>query len=191
MKTVKKNRPGFAMTLVLIFILLFLTLLAVSWRRLAAAVRVETAHVNQIQRDQGSIQALGLALALLETGTPPADPYVCGVSVATSQGTISYTVTFASEGTNYLSAQQLPSPLQNFWSLTVEEQSYLVYPTFFLALAAVRKRNFLRTRLAVGLGLAIIGSFALSVVQTSSNRLLSMTLSALGSGTSVPAPAGP
>ena len=76
---------------------------------------------------------------------------------------------FASEATNYLSAQQPPSPLQNFWSLSVEEQFYVVYPTLFLALATVRTRISFRMRLAVGLIIVIIGSFALSVSQTSSN----------------------
>ena len=47
---------------------------------------------------------------------------------------------FAAVGTNYLSAQQPPSPLLNFWSLAVEEQFYLVYPTLFLLIAAVRSR---------------------------------------------------
>ena len=76
---------------------------------------------------------------------------------------------FASQGTNYLASQELPSPLQNFWSLSVEEQFYLVYPTVFLLIAAVRTRISLRTRLAVGLGLVIVTSFVWSVVQTSSN----------------------
>ena len=76
---------------------------------------------------------------------------------------------FASEGTNYLSAQQLPSPLQNFWSLSVEEQFYLVYPTLFLAVAAIRTRMSLRARLAIGLVLIMVASFALSVSQTASN----------------------
>jgi peptidoglycan/LPS O-acetylase OafA/YrhL len=76
---------------------------------------------------------------------------------------------FASEGTNYLAAQNLPSPLQNFWSLSVEEQFYLVYPTLFLLLAAVRTRISLRTRLAIGLVVVMIASFALSVTQTNSN----------------------
>ncbi len=76
---------------------------------------------------------------------------------------------FASQGTNYLASQQPPSPLQNYWSLSVEEQFYLVYPTLFLLVAAVRLRISLRTRLAVGLVLIIIGSFTWSVLQTTSN----------------------
>jgi peptidoglycan/LPS O-acetylase OafA/YrhL len=76
---------------------------------------------------------------------------------------------FASEGTNYLSAQQPPSLLQNFWSLAVEEQFYLVYPTFFVLLAAVPSKISLRARLAVGLSVVIVVSFIISVVQTGSS----------------------
>jgi peptidoglycan/LPS O-acetylase OafA/YrhL len=76
---------------------------------------------------------------------------------------------FASEGTNYLSAQQPPSLLQNFWSLAVEEQFYLVYPTVFLLLAAVRSRISLHARLAIGLMVVIVVSFTWSVIQTASD----------------------
>ena len=39
---------------------------------------------------------------------------------------------FAAIHTNYLVAQAPPSPLLNYWSLGVEEQFYIVYPTLFL-----------------------------------------------------------
>lgn len=76
---------------------------------------------------------------------------------------------FAAEGTNYLASQQLPSPLQNFWSLSVEEQFYLVYPTLFLVLASLRTRVSSTTRLVFALGIVIVVSFGLSVAQTASN----------------------
>ena len=76
---------------------------------------------------------------------------------------------FASTGTNYLSATLPPSVLQNYWSLAVEEQFYLVYPAIFLAVAALSRGASLRRRLALVLGAAVVVSFVLSVVQTRSN----------------------
>jgi peptidoglycan/LPS O-acetylase OafA/YrhL len=75
---------------------------------------------------------------------------------------------FASIGTNYLAAQQPPSPLQNFWSLSVEEQFYVVYPTLFLLLAGARILS-LRARLAIGLVVVIGASLTFSILETSSN----------------------
>ncbi len=76
---------------------------------------------------------------------------------------------FTAIGTDYLASHQPPSPLQNYWSLSVEEQFYVVYPTFFLLLATIRTRLSLRVRLAIGLGLVIGASLAFSVIDTSSN----------------------
>jgi peptidoglycan/LPS O-acetylase OafA/YrhL len=77
---------------------------------------------------------------------------------------------FTAVGTNYLTALQAPSPLQNFWTLSVEEQFYLVYPTLFLLLARVGRRASFRARLVAGLCVVIAVSFLLSVVQTASNQ---------------------
>ena len=76
---------------------------------------------------------------------------------------------FAWLGTNYFTAQQPPSPLQHFWSLAVEEQFYVVYPTLFVVLASIKRFLSLRARLALGLGSIIVGSFVWSVVQTNAN----------------------
>jgi peptidoglycan/LPS O-acetylase OafA/YrhL len=76
---------------------------------------------------------------------------------------------FADSGTNYLASQLPPSVLQNFWSLAVEEQFYLVYPMLFLLVAGVSWRLPLRGRLGLVLGAAVIASFVASVVETSSN----------------------
>jgi peptidoglycan/LPS O-acetylase OafA/YrhL len=75
---------------------------------------------------------------------------------------------FASTNTNYLNSGRLPSPLQNFWSLSVEEQYYLVYPTFFLLLSRLKRPSF-EARLAIGLTAVMVGSFAWSIGQTASN----------------------
>ena len=76
---------------------------------------------------------------------------------------------FASVGTNYLDQTQPPSPLLNFWTLAVEEQFYLVYPALFVAIAALGTKATFRTRLVIGLVVIIVASFALSVLQTSSD----------------------
>ena len=52
---------------------------------------------------------------------------------------------FALQGTDYLSAQAPPSPVQHFWSLGVEEQFYLLWPVLLvLAAAAVRPARLTR-----------------------------------------------
>ena len=76
---------------------------------------------------------------------------------------------FADSGTNYLASQLPPSVLQNFWSLAVEEQFYLVYPMIFLLVAGLSWRLPLRGRLGLVLGAAVIASFVASVVETSAN----------------------
>jgi peptidoglycan/LPS O-acetylase OafA/YrhL len=75
---------------------------------------------------------------------------------------------FESVGTNYFTAKLPPSPLQNFWSLSVEEQFYFVYPTLFFLIARVKGRVSLQAKLAVVLVAVIVASYWLSVVQTAS-----------------------
>ena len=103
----KHSRSGFAMMLVLVFIVLFLGLLGVALRQTAAALRIESVRIMQTERDEGSIHAVALGLTLLETGLPPADPYVCGVDITTSSGVRSFTVTFASEGVGQWSVKSV------------------------------------------------------------------------------------
>ena len=53
--------------------------------------------------------------------------------------------------------------------MAVEEQLYLVYPTLFLLIAAVRTRWSLQAKLFAGLVVVIVVSFTLSVLQTASD----------------------
>jgi type II secretory pathway component PulJ len=61
------NRRGYALLLVLIFVVLFTAILGVAWRRVASALRIERASEVRKQCDQGSIQALAQAMQFLET----------------------------------------------------------------------------------------------------------------------------
>src|ERR1035438_1489367 len=76
---------------------------------------------------------------------------------------------FEAVGTNYFTATLPPSPLQNYWSLSVEEQFYVVYPTLFLLVARVKGRFSLRTRMSIALSVVIVVSYWLSVTQTASH----------------------
>ena len=97
------------MLLVVGFLILFLALVGLAGSELAAAIRAQTACALQMQRDQGSIPALALGLALLETGSPPSDPYSCAVTINTPTGPSSFTVTFASTGPNAWSVNSAPT----------------------------------------------------------------------------------
>lgn len=76
---------------------------------------------------------------------------------------------FESLGTNYLSASLPPSPLQNYWSLSVEEQFYVVYPTLFMIVAGSIVWLSARTRMAIALVVVIVASYWWSIVQTASH----------------------
>jgi peptidoglycan/LPS O-acetylase OafA/YrhL len=76
---------------------------------------------------------------------------------------------FAASQTNYLASQRPPSALQNYWSLAVEEQFYVVYPALLVLCASVGRRFSLRMRLGAVLVVVIVASFTYSVVLTSSN----------------------
>jgi hypothetical protein len=110
------------MMLVLMFIVLFLALLGIVYREVAGAIRIESLHTIQVRRDAGSVHALARALALLETGLPPANPYVCGVTIDTPGRPLAFTVTFATEDGTTWQVQSSPTtggepplPMPNFF----------------------------------------------------------------------------
>lgn len=74
---------------------------------------------------------------------------------------------FASVGTDYFARGSLPSPLQHYWSLGVEEQFYVLWPVLVgvCALAARQRRRVTFAVLAVG----CIVSLVWSIHQTGSN----------------------
>jgi peptidoglycan/LPS O-acetylase OafA/YrhL len=82
-------------------------------------------------------------------------------------------VALAGSSVDYLAAEAAPSPVQHFWSLSAEEQFYLVWPLLIVAAVGVgcRMRPASRgasPRLSIGLilGIVVAASFAWSVVYT-------------------------
>jgi peptidoglycan/LPS O-acetylase OafA/YrhL len=78
---------------------------------------------------------------------------------------------FAAQGTDYLASTLTPSPVQHYWSLSVEEQFYLVWPALIL-LGTARARS-VRARVVLIMTSLIALSFAASVLLTPTQSALS------------------
>jgi len=73
----------------------------------------------------------------------------------------------AATATDYLAADGAPSPFQQFWSLSVEEQFYFLWPLLVVGvLALVGRRGRARRTVGAVIGVIFVGSLAASVAYT-------------------------
>ncbi|WP_374929179.1 acyltransferase family protein [Kytococcus sedentarius] len=77
----------------------------------------------------------------------------------------------ADRSTDYLAEDSLPSPVQHYWSMAVEEQFYVIWPVVLLGVAWVAARNTHPVRRIAAVGLLLIGlpSLLWSVAHTTAS----------------------
>ena len=75
----------------------------------------------------------------------------------------------AVNGTNYFQASSPPSPFQHFWSLSVEEQFYAVWPVLLLVIGVAAGRRYGRRKSAVWALLVIIAAALVLTTQTTAS----------------------
>ncbi len=77
----------------------------------------------------------------------------------------------ARDSVDYLAAENAPSPVQHFWSLSVEEQFYFVWPILILGMVLLARRYRWNRDLAVlgGLGVLVVVSLSYSIWETAHN----------------------
>jgi peptidoglycan/LPS O-acetylase OafA/YrhL len=77
----------------------------------------------------------------------------------------------ARDSVDYLAAENAPSPVQHFWSLSVEEQFYFVWPILILGMVVLARRRRWNRDIAVlgGLAILVVVSLSYSVWETTHN----------------------
>jgi hypothetical protein len=108
----KTRRGGYAMMIVVLFLVLFMALLGMTFRDVATVLRVEAARSLQILRDEGSLAAAAQGVAMLQNGPPPSDPFTVTVGVTTSAGMQAYQISISSNpsAANQWVVQAVPAP---------------------------------------------------------------------------------
>jgi hypothetical protein len=100
MKIPLKRRRGFALMLVVVQMTLLIALWGVAYRQLGATMRLIAAMPGGTPTVSDGYKSLALALALLETGDPPANGQTYSCSILTPSGPTYFLITFLSTTDN-------------------------------------------------------------------------------------------
>ena len=78
----------------------------------------------------------------------------------------------AAESVDYYADTSVASPLQHFWSLSIQGQVFILWPLLFLAASLLAKRLHLRFRAVAGVifGAIFVVSLGFSIIQTETNQ---------------------
>jgi hypothetical protein len=107
----RASRRGYAMLLVVIFLVLLLSLLGATYRQLGSVVQVEAARSTAILGDQGCMQAAAQALAGLEANGPP--------SLSTTVST--FAITLSTGQTRHYQVTYIQNPtVTTEWTVSVQ-----------------------------------------------------------------------
>lgn len=75
----------------------------------------------------------------------------------------------AHNAVDYLASDNNPSPVQHYWTLSVEEQFYVILPLLMVAAILVLRRRHQLFAISAVVVAIVVGSFSYSVVETAAN----------------------
>ena len=109
----RRQRRGYAMVLVVVFLLILLSTLGLAYRQMATTLQLEMARTQQIDFEQGSLKLGSIGLGMLEG--PLSTPFTMAQSYSTSAGTRWYTLQLTRLSVD-------PGTGRETWSVTVTPQ---------------------------------------------------------------------
>jgi hypothetical protein len=104
----RSARRGYALLLVIVFLVLFLAMLGTAWRQVASVLRVETVRAVQTRRDQGCLLAAIQGIHYLEETSTPDSSRVFTIDGFSN----TFTVTFTQDPNDHTlwTVRSLPTP---------------------------------------------------------------------------------